>query len=81
MELTLPLTDLDGLVMPIPDIRKLDNLNSQTIVSCKCTCNLFDLTNLWKKIVLMKRDQQVLPDNYVPANHDEDVDMAISNDN
>jgi hypothetical protein len=52
-ELTIPLTDLDGLVTPLPDVRKLDILNRRMIVSCKCTHNLFDLTTLWKKKVLL----------------------------
>lgn len=52
-ELTIPLTDLDSLVTPLPDVHKLDILNRRMIVSHKCTHNLFNLTSLWKKIVLL----------------------------
>ena len=38
--------DSQGRVCKHPDIRKLEILNCQIIVSHKHTCNLFDLTNL-----------------------------------
>jgi hypothetical protein len=34
------------------------------IVSRKRTHNLFDLTTLWKKLVLSNMEQQILPDNH-----------------
>jgi hypothetical protein len=47
------------------------------IVSHKHTCNLFDLTNLWKNIVLSNMEQQVLKDNHNPLSHvDEDSDSS-----
>jgi len=66
----------------LPDIRKLDILNRQMIVSRKHTCNIFDLTNLWKKLVLSKMEQQTLKDNVGLSgqNIDEDVDMDIDSD-
>jgi len=67
---------------PIPDIRKLDILQRQMIISRKRTRNLFDLTNLWKNIVLTNMDQQVLEDNHNLANQvvDEDIDMDLGTD-
>ena len=59
-----------------PDIRKLDILNRRVITSRKRTKNMFDFTNLWKKIVLTKLDEHeveedrpVFPDiiDYGPA--------------
>jgi len=52
------------------------------IVSRKRTRNLFDLTNLWKNIVLTNMDQQVLEDNHNLANQvvDEDIDMDLGTD-
>jgi hypothetical protein len=52
------------------------------IVSRKRTRNLFDLTNLWKNIVLTNMDQQILKDNHNLANQvvDEDVDMDLGTD-
>ena len=52
------------------------------VVSCKRTRNLFDLTNLWKNIVLSNMDQQILEDNHDPSNQNinEDIDMDIDND-
>jgi hypothetical protein len=79
-ELTTPVVALDNVVQ-IPDIRKLDILNRRMIVSRKRTRNLFDLTTLWKKLVLSNMEQQVLPDNYDLAsqnvagtNSDMDID-------
>jgi hypothetical protein len=50
------------------------------IVSHKCTHNLFDLTNLRKKIVLLNLEQHTLPDNEDPISHDNVSDMEISSD-
>ena len=71
---------LDGLPAAIPDIRKLEFLRRRFIVSRKRTRNLFDLTSLWKNIVLSKMDQQILQDNHDLESHDNDVDMDISSD-
>ena len=69
-----------GTVM-VPDIRKINMLNRRMIVSRKRTRNLFDLTSLWKKIVLLNMEQQVLQemhkeqepqDNIIP---DSDIKM------
>ena len=38
----------------MPDVRKIGILNRRMIVSRKRTRNLFDLTSLWKKIVISK---------------------------
>lgn len=47
-------TVMEGLEGPllVPDIRKINILNSRVIVSRKRTKNLFDLTSLWKKTVI-----------------------------
>jgi hypothetical protein len=51
------------------------------IVSRKRTRNLFNLTNLWKRLVLSKMDQQVLADNHPVTiiDDDDDVDMDVVN--
>ena len=38
----------------VPDITKINILNHQIIVSWKQTKNLFDLTNLWKRLAIKK---------------------------
>jgi hypothetical protein len=45
-------------------------------------CNLFDLTTLWKKLVLSNMDQQVL-DHHDPSsqNINEDINMDIDSHN
>jgi hypothetical protein len=80
-DLTVLVAELDG-VSGIPDICKLDILNRRMIVSRKHTCNLFDLTNLWKKIVLTHMEQQVLQDNHdlLNRNVDKCVNMDIQDD-
>ena len=35
----------------VPNIRKINILHRKMLVSCRRTCNLFDLTNLWKNDV------------------------------
>ena len=48
-----------GGVAAVPDLRKLGFLNRRMIVSRKRTRNLFDLTTLWKNIVLAGYDREV----------------------
>jgi hypothetical protein len=51
------------------------------IVSRKRTRNLFDLTNLWKNIVLSNMEQHILKDNHDPPSHvNEDIDMELDTD-
>jgi hypothetical protein len=70
-----------GHKFTVPDIRKLDILNRRMLVSRKRTRNLFDLTNLWKNIVLLKMDQQILMDNHDDnTNNDHESDMDIESD-
>ena len=38
----------------VPDITKINILNCKLIVSRRCTENLFDYTNLWKRLVIKK---------------------------
>jgi hypothetical protein len=61
--LMIPVT-VDGESFDLPDIRKLGIFNRKLIVSRKRTLNLFDLTNLWKRLVLTKMDEDILPDNH-----------------
>lgn len=44
-------------VAPMPDVGLTDMFNRRMIVSRKRTRNLFDLTGLWKKIVLTRFDE------------------------
>ena len=43
----------------MPDLRKIGRLNRRMLVSRKRTRNLFDLTTLWKKMVLTGYDREV----------------------
>lgn len=52
-------SDTVGGTILIPDMRKIGILNRRVIVSRKRGRNMFDLTNLWKKIVLEKLDEKV----------------------
>ena len=73
--------DSQGQGHLLPDVRQLDILKRRTIVSRKRTRNLFDLTNLWKNIVLLKMDQQVLEDNHnANANQDDAMDIDSESD-
>lgn len=60
----------------MPDLRKLGFLNRRMLVSRKRTLNLFDLTSLWKKIVLTGYEQEVLdrPGTAVDTHTDGDND-------
>jgi hypothetical protein len=51
---------LGGRRVDVPDVRRLNILNKRMIVSRKRTKNLFDLTSLWKKIVITSIDKHVL---------------------
>jgi hypothetical protein len=58
-------------VTEIPDVSKIPGFtNRRMIVSRKRTRNLFDLTNLWKNIVLNHLDKEILT---TEANHTESV--------
>ena len=49
----------------VPDTRKINILNRWMLVSRKQTCNLFDLTNLWKNNVIDNMlDELPSTDNY-----------------
>jgi hypothetical protein len=73
----------------VPDIRKIGFQNSRTIVSRKRTRNLFDLTSLWKKMVLTGYDKEVSThpgtltethadgDNANDSDGDDDVDQGL----
>jgi hypothetical protein len=45
---------------PVPDIRKLEVMNSRWLVSRKRTNNLFDVSTLWKKTVLTALELETL---------------------
>lgn len=51
--------DTLGGVVDIPDIRKINILNRRMIVSRKRGRNMFDLTNLWKRLVLEQLEDKV----------------------
>ncbi|KAH7045378.1 hypothetical protein BKA62DRAFT_629957, partial [Auriculariales sp. MPI-PUGE-AT-0066] len=46
----------------VPDLRRINYDNKRIIVSKKRTRNLFDLTSLWKKTVLVNMDEQAAED-------------------
>lgn len=72
--LTAALETADGL-REMPDIRRTDMLNRRTIVSRKRTRNLFDLTSLWKKIVITRLDEDAQS-----SDHSIDISMAAHNE-
>lgn len=63
----------------IPDARKINILNRRMLVSKKRTRNLFDLTGLWKNIVLATLDQDAVTHGhnpvYISESSDSDSDM------
>ena len=63
--LSSAVTGRGGVTGWLPDTRKLGIQNRRLITSRKRTRNLFDLTSLWKKIVIDTLDEQALPDNDV----------------
>jgi len=87
-EFTTLIQTKDGLCA-VPDIRKIGFQNSRTIVSRKRTRNLFDLTSLWKKMVLSGYDKEVSNqpgtstdthldgDNATDSDGDDDVDHGL----
>ena len=48
-----------GETVFVPDLRKIGLLRSRWIVSRKRNTNLFDLSNVWKKIVFQKLDENI----------------------
>lgn len=54
----------------IPDIRKMHIVDKRVIVSKKRGRNMFDLTSLWKKMVLQKLDERVLEEEHAPRRAD-----------
>ena len=55
--------DEDGRRECIPDVTKLNSLmRARWIISRRRTRNLFDLTNVWKRIVLTSMDQNLFDD-------------------
>jgi hypothetical protein len=73
----------DGLSL-MPDIRKINILHRRTIVSRKRTRNLFDLTSLWKKTVLLQLEQDVLePERNLPPPQEAPLPppMQVDDDN
>ena len=49
-----------GSKIPVPDLRKIGMTSKQFIVSRKRTHNLYDLVNLWKKIVTERAEEMVV---------------------
>ena len=56
-----------GREVVLPDVRKLDMYQSRMLVSRKRTTNLFDLSNLWKNIVLNKLDARATQEAWTPG--------------
>ena len=49
----------DGDEVFVPDLRRIGLLGSRWIVSRKRNTNLFDLANVWKKIVFRQLDENI----------------------
>ena len=57
------------------------NQYSRVIMLWKCTCNLFDLTSLWKKTVLTMLDNDAFePDDNVICLHHQDSNLDMDVD-
>jgi len=74
MEMVTPFLSrfADGTVEHLPDVTKTDILNRRLIVSRKRTQNMFDLTSIWKNIVLKKLEEDLAdhpPTSSIPAGH------------
>lgn len=63
-----------GGLAAVPDLRKIGFLDHRMIVSRKRTQNLFDLTSLWKKLVLTRYKHKVSdhPDMIIDTGNDQD---------
>ena len=75
--LTSVIKTTDGFVA-VPDLRKIGFLDRRMIVSRKRTQNLFDLTSLWKKLVLTGYDREVSDHPATGADTHNDGDNADS---
>ena len=65
---------VDGELDFVPDLRKIGLLGSRWLVSRKRNTNLFDLTNVWKKMVFQKVDEAIADEGGVdPMIPDPDV--------
>jgi len=51
--------DEDGSTGGVPDLRKIGMLGRRWLVSRKRGTNLFDLSNVWKKLVIKKMDEAI----------------------
>ena len=60
----------------VPDIMKINILNRKMLVSHKRTCNLFDLTNLWKNDVIANMVDD-LPSNELHHEPSDPVDEKL----
>ena len=78
-DLTTLLHTRDGFCA-VPDLRKIGFLNRRMIVSRKRTLNLFDLTTLWKKIVLAGYEQDVFQHPGTPLDTHSDGDNSTNSD-
>jgi hypothetical protein len=60
----------------ILDVWTIEFSNRHMIVLCKCTQNLFDLTSLWKKMVLTRLDRDAIEPE---ENLRSEMDVSLSN--
>jgi hypothetical protein len=58
-DLFVKVSDNVGEEMFIPDLRKIGLLGSRWVVSRKRNTNLFDLANVWKKVVFRQLDEHI----------------------
>jgi hypothetical protein len=79
LELCSEITTSNGPFL-MPDIRKISILNRRMIMSQKRTCNLFDLTSLWKKTVLSRIEDDTLAQDNPILNPYESPDSDSSSD-
>ena len=74
---------LDGVgeSMFVPDLRKIGLLGSRWIVSRKRNTNLFDLANVWKKVVFRQLDESIAQEGGVDPMIPNDDELYIPEDN
>ena len=68
--------------MFVPDLRKIGLLGSRWVVSRKRNTNLFDLANVWKKIVIRQLDENIATEGGVVPEipHDDPLTLMLETD-
>ena len=81
-DLFVKVNDSNGEEMFIPDLRKIGLLGSRWVVSRKRNTNLFDLANVWKKVVFRQLDNNIAEEGGVVPEipHDDPLTLLLAAD-